>query len=374
MTPPTNSLDWHFRSLSRDSLHKRSMPGSEKNVRGGVRIPVVMGAAIAARPLSLIQACPASRPGDTSAYGASSRSVSFVHFLIGRAMPKGLVRNHKSKATPSRIIYGLGHVRSRQSAGAYVSNSNEIEFSHQSSREFMVEVSPSVANSGLQLGGGAFLSSPMTHGQTALKQIPVSGIADLFAGGQHGKVFQAKINANAGDGGPWSGLFHLNGHIKVPVASRVLGERSAILDNIVRQRPGIEHAKCFAHENEGIANQFNVASLDRNPSERLLCAPVKIWAVMLLPGLGVASTHRVNRRGTQSHFLAGARRQLHQVVGSGPLLAPFKGLLLDVVAVVENIIDRSRHAAKLAVEVFNAVSVNQNHAAIIAFPSNGAIK
>ena len=97
----------------------------------------------------------------------------------------------------------------------------------------------------------------------------------------------------------------------------------------------------------------------------LLAAPAQVRAPPLGPALGLLLTYGIDGARVQAKFLTAACSQRVQVKARGPLLVPLKRLPLNVVAVIENVVDRARLLVQQAIQRLHAVAVDEDHRVIL---------
>lgn len=321
--------------------------------------------AVSASPASLIQARPPFRAGYTSACGAGLRTQMLAHFLVSRAIPNGLVREHESEGGPTYIVNTLGHAGLAKGFRVDVANGDEIEFFGEAVRQFVQSILAAVRNLGVYLLRLPLVLRSLRCGKFGLKGAQVAGVRNLLAGRECGKVFEAQIYAHGTDrcASIRSGNFHHD--IQIPVAPSVLIEAGAAADFAFGQCAGIEDAEGVSPDPESIACTPNHLPVQRNPPERLFAAPAQMRTV-LAARLRIVLADAANALRMQPKLFAGAACQVDKVKGGRPPLVPFYSLALNIVAVIPNVIHRPRLAIQFTIERFNAVFVGQFHMEILA--------
>src|SRR5438552_4812184 len=103
--------------------------------------------------------------------------------------------------------------------------------------------------------------------------------------------------------------------------------------------------------------------------ESLLAAIAQVRPPVLTSGLGILLAHGINGARVQSEFLGTSGSQDVEVEPTGPALVPSKRVLLGIVAVVPNVVDRAALPVQQPTERLPAIAVNQNHWTIIQFLS-----
>jgi hypothetical protein len=342
------------------------MPRAEKKVNCRIMVTVMRAAALRTNPVSLIQARSPFRAGDTSACGAGLRTQILAHFLISRAIPNGLVREHAAEGGPAYIANALGHAGLTQSFAVDVANSDEIELFGEATGQLMQSVLAPVRNLGMDVLRLALVLRPLRRAEFCFEDAEVAGIAYLLACRERGEVLEAQVDADDANRGASIRGGHFNRDIQIPVPARVLIETGAVANLAFGERAAVEDLIGLAVEPESAFVALNVASFERNPAQGLLAAPAQIRAFVLLARLDVLLADLVNRPSVQAKFFACAAGEAHKLKRGRPPLAPFQRLLLNIVAVIPDKIHRFRLATKFAVERFHAVFVGQNHDGILA--------
>lgn len=298
--------------------------------------------AFATLPLPYSKACDTFRPriGQHATIRAGLGGKSFIDFLVPRAMPNGLVREHVAEGRPACIKNGFRHAGLGESGSVHVAHCDVIELLHDAVRELMEKVGPTVGDSSVNASGLPFLSRSLSLSERAFKLAEVSGVLDPLAIRECGKFFQAQIYPDAR--GWRSGLLvsHFNHDVQEPVAASVTREVCSILDLTFREQARVKHSIRASIEAKSIALALKVASLYRYPSKRSAPSISEIWALMLNAAPGVLLTHRVNGVGADAQLLTAACRQVVQVKATQPFAAPLKRIFLAIIAVIPDEIYR----------------------------------
>lgn len=283
-------------------------------------------------------------------------------------MLNSLVREHRTESGPARIKNGLRHAGPSESCGAHVAHRDVVELPDDARRELVQEIAPSVGGLGVQLGGLALFAGTLRATEAIFNRSDVARVADLFPGREHGEVLQPKVDADCTNRRSCLGGRNLHGDIEKPVAAPVAREIRPVLDLAVWKLAGIENAKRVTGEAKGIAFALEIATLERNPSERTLAAPAQVGTLPLRAAFDVLLADGIDRPGVQAKFLAAAGREIVEVEPSVPTAAESQRVLLPLVAIVPDIIHRPRLFVQQAVETLDAVTVNDHHRYIVAQP------
>lgn len=349
------------------------MPRAEKKVNSRIMVTIMLASTFSANPLSLIQACKTLRSGYTSACGAGSRGKSFINFLIGCAMLNSLVRKHRSELGPTGIANRFCHIGLFEPFGADVANGNMVELAHKPCRKLVQNVSPAIRDLYGNLRGLASFPAPLRRAKLFLEFLIMARVCDLLSGGKRGQVFQPKVYADRTARKSFLGVGDLDHNIQIPIASGVLAEAGAVANLPVREIATREHAKDMVSKAEPIAMLADSAASDGNPPQRLLAAIAKIRAPILLSRPGILLAHFVYRGCRDIQFGGSAGCELHQVERRWPLLAPFEGVLLRIVAKIPDEIAGPSLPVEQPRQGFNAIAVSCMHGFIIAGSGIGKI-
>ena len=208
-------------------------------------------------------------------------------------------------------------------------------------------------------------------GQRALVFLEVSRIFDLAAVGQRGECAQAEIDANfAGSAG--LALGNLDLQAEIPAPTRVLREASALdfaVDGAASPQPitalEIDHR---------VAIEFDGArSCEWNPAEAFLSPPVRAAprCVSINNELFADGLHRI---AVQTEERAAPGRQLDQIEGTRPTLFLASRRLLDLAAIIPDVVDRPRMGTKAlgGGGILNAVSIGEGHTRHLVGPLSHA--
>src|SRR3990167_913997 len=303
-----------------DSLCRRHMSVPGKDVQGCVGIPIMRNTTTTANPLPYSKVCDTSRPriGQCATIRTDLGAERLVHFLIPRAMPKGLVREHRTKGRPACVRDAFRHAGPGEFGGRHVAHRDVVKLTYEPVRELVQEVSACIHDTGVDLGGLSLLPGTLSVAQPFFKLAKVPRVFDGLTGGECSKTLETEVNADTLDrcSGRWNALSisgNIDHDVQEPVASTVPGEIGAVLDLPFRQRPAVEDAKGVAGEAKRIAFALEVSPLERNPCERPLSSVTQEWALLSRPALGILLTHRVDGAGMQTKLLAAAGGELVQV-------------------------------------------------------------
>lgn len=147
----------------------------------------------------------------------------------------------------------------------------------------------------------------------------------------------------------------------------IMGTSGAVFDACTRRQLARNpHIVIVSGKTNTPFNDLDIASLEGNPAERVLATKAKVGAAQLASGFCVLLTNGIYGARIQSQVFAGASGHSVEGEAARPCAAPFKGMLLNVIAVIPHIIDRLRHAIKAGgMLIFNAVAIRQNHTNIL---------
>lgn len=287
---------------------------------------------------------------------------TFVDFFVPRAMPNGLVREHCPEGRPARIENGFRHAGFGESSSAHITRCNVIEVSHDAMRELVKEITSSPRNASTDLSDLSPLSCALRPSQGRLKLPEVTRILDLFASRQRGEILQAEIDSHSSFWASGLRVGNFDDDIQEPVPASITGKVCAVFDLAIGKWAAVEHAKRAPSETEGIAFAFQIATFERDPTKRLPAAIAKVRSSMLLAGLGVLLACRIDRPGMNAEFFAAASCQDVQIKARRPLLTPFQGVLLRVIAKIPDVADRTALLIQQAGKRFHAVAIDNEHA------------
>ncbi len=285
-------------------------------------------------------------------------------------MLNSLVRKFVSETRPRRVVDAFRHLGFGEFRGVDIANRDVVEPAYQVEGQFVLKIGTSVRYFAVQLCKVALVLVRALHRRQLKRRRPaVAIVRDRLAGAQLGEMFKAQINTDAALYWPrFGGARYFNTDIQEPVATRIACEVRAVFDLAAfRQSPREEHAKAPPLEDKSIAVCFEVTAFERDPGKRFLAAIAQVRTAMLTAALGVLLAGCVDRTGVQTQLLAAGRRQLVEIEAARPLFAPLQGVPLHVVAVIPQEIDGAGLAVKLAMQVFNAVAVDQDHSTSILY-------
>lgn len=278
-------------------------------------------------------------------------------------MLNSLVRKFATEGRPTGIQNGLRHAGFGESCGVHVANRDIVKLLNDARREFVVKIVATVRNLCVNGTHATFLPGALGNGKRLLRASVDMLRLDLFASGQRGKVFQAKVDADAT--ARTASVGRSNGNVdhdvQEPVAARVFGEVRSVLDFPLRERATVEYAKGIASEPEGAAFALQFAALERNPPEVLLAPIAQVRALLLRARLGVLLAHGVHRAGVKTKFFAAALRELVQVEPGMPAAVKSQRILLPVVAEIPDEVARPGLLVQQSVQRLHPVSIDEDH-------------
>src|ERR1700730_1073207 len=127
----------------------------------------------------------------------------------------------------------------------------------------------------------------------------------------------------------------------------------------------MKHAERITPKPEGLTFAFEVTAFQRYPCKRLIAAIAQIWPPVLPSRLGILFTYGVDGARVQAEFLSTSGGQAIEIKTTRPTLIPFERVLLGIVAVVPNVVDRAASPVQQPTERLHAIAVNENHWTII---------
>jgi len=349
--------------MSADSLCRRHMPVPGQNVAGGVDVPVVLGTTVAATPRPYSKVCDTFRPrsGQSAALRTDLGRKRLIDFLIPRAMPKGLVRQHRSEVGPACIENGLRHAGLGESCRVDVSHGDVVELSNDAGRELVQLVMPGVADLGVDRLGLSGLPRPLGIAKARFQRPVVPFITNLFAGRERRQAGQSQVYANAGLHVAAGRLLDFDHDVEKPISSRVLRKTASVSDLSFRQRARTEDAERLSRKPERLARSLQPLTSNRNPAERFPTSVAQKRTIVLSPGLGVLKAHGADSSSIESEHRSGASGQVGKRKSRRPFLTPVARVLLSVVAVIPDVIDRSGLGVKQPIQRLHAITIDQNH-------------
>lgn len=307
-----------------------------QNIFSRVHITIMQTAAFRASPASYSKARDTFRPriGQGATIRAGLGGKTFIHFLVPRAMPNGLVREHVSEGRPACIKNGLRHAGFGESSGVHIANRDVIELCNDPGRELVQQVGAAVLDLGVyRLSATALVGS--LGGSKGWFRSPVNprGV-DLFTIGECGEVFQSEVDPNAFERLSSRAALNFNDDIQEPVPLAVSGEAASILDFSIWKIAGLEDAEGLTGKAEGVSFALQALALNRNPTQAAPAPVAKVRPVLIGAGLGVLLADHIERCGQYPKLFAAARSQVVEIKPGEPFAAPFEGILLPVVAIV----------------------------------------
>lgn len=286
--------------------------------------------------------CDTSRPriGQRAAIRADLGGKPFIHFFVPSTVRNRFVAEHVSEGGPASIQHRFCHGRFDQGSSVDVANCDVVKLTDYARRELMVEIVSSARNSRVNLCRLTALASSLGYGQLISQFGQVPRVGNLFASGQGCKVFQAKIDANAIHGLSSITIWYFDGYVEEPIAASIAGKVCPVLDFSLREGARMEDAKGISSKPEGIPLSFQMMTSKRNPAKGTFATVAQEWQTFLKTALCVLIAHRIDRARIQPQFLAAACGQVVEVKPGEPFASPLQSILLAVIAVIKNKIDR----------------------------------
>lgn len=337
--PPANIL---ATLLGCNSFNKRRLPATD-DVHGCVRIPIMDRAANSARPLPYSKPFLTFRATDASAFRTSLGSKLFRHFDIFSPVRNRFITELVSQHRPSGVVYGLGKIGFRKARRANVPYYDLVKIPHYPGGNFMKMVAPLGCDFHLNLGNLPFLFRPLRFSETFLRSPVISRGSDSLPGGENGQIFQSQIYAHLPRGFAPSGFWDINDQIDIPTSRSVLREIGAIANlRAFGYRAREPDVIIFFVKPKSPIRDLNIAAPKRNPAKIFSSTKANKWPVKLSTRTLVSFTYPVQRGGQYAKLLSASGNKLLKIVSRGPSLAPFKGMLLGIVAKIPNKIYRAR--------------------------------
>jgi len=334
-----------------------------QDIESSILIPIMYSATFATSPKSLIQVGPTfwTAVGDSSAARARLRGKSFIHLLKPSPVRNRFVAEHVSEGRPASIKNRLRHAGFGESGRVHVAHGDVIKLSDDARGELMVEIAPRIGNAGVNIGSLALLSGALRNCEPFLKFVEMARVGDLLARGHGGEVLQSEINTDALYGLAAISLCNLNDDVEKPIAATVSGKVRAVLDLAFRQGAAVEHAEGITGKAEGITFALQVATPNWNPSKGLFATITKVRLFVLASRLCIPQANLSNCVCIQTKFFAAPCGQVAKVKSSQPFSVPSQSILLSVIAIVPDKVDRTRLLIQQAVQRLHAVTIDKDH-------------
>ena len=128
----------------------------------------------------------------------------------------------------------------------------------------------------------------------------------------------------------------------------------------------VKNAKGLAGEAKCVAFALKIASFQRHPSQRLFATIAQVGPVVLRARTQKLLAHIVDRARMQPEFLAASGRQVDQVKVGEPRPGKTQGILLLVVAIIPDEVDRARLPVKQPGQRFNTIAERRFHSSLTA--------
>ena len=225
----------------------------------------------------------------------------------------------------------------------------------------MQVVSTRIGDFGVNSPCAFLVAGALRLGQPVLVFLEVPRIFDLAAVGQRGQCDQAEIDANfAGSAG--LALSNLDLQAEIPAPTRVLRKASGLdlaVDGAATPEPitALEIDHRVAVEFDGARGR------EWDPAEAFLPAPVRTAAPCCISIGNELLANGLHRIAVQTEERAAPGRQLDQIEGTRPTLFLASCRLLDLAAIIPDVVDRPRMGTEALGGgcILNAVSIGEDH-------------
>ncbi|CAK0035122.1 Uncharacterised protein [Burkholderia pseudomallei] len=318
-----------------------SRPG--KDIKRSVHIAIMTSITFTAYPMPYSKICDTFRP--LRRHCATRRTdlgrETFVNFLVLRAMPNGLVREHCSEGRPARIVDRLRHAGLGESSRIHVPYGDVIEFPHNAMRELVEKIRTRTRNARVDIRRLALLLGTLGLGETFLKSTEIARVVDLLAGRECSEILEAQINADAIEDLATRRICNFNANIEKPIPASVSRKVSSILDLPLGKRAAVENAKRVPRKAKRVSLSLKISPLDRNPTEGFPASVAKVWSPALIARFEISVTNLTDSARMNTKFLAASGSELFKIKRRRPFLAPFKRMLLRVVTEIPNVVHRA---------------------------------
>ena len=350
-SPPLKDGDFHRR---------RATFRPEQQVHSSIDIPVVPSIAAMANPSSYSQTFLTFWATARAARRTACGTAGLVGFNIARSVPAGFIAELRSKLRPRCIDRRFSLRSIRQRLGNNVADHDQTVLSHQL-RGLDMQVMPTCIGDFCMNSPHSFLvAGALRLGQRALVFLEVPRIFDLAAVGQRGQCAQAEIDANfAGSAG--LALTNLDLQAEIPAPTCVLRKASG-LDLAVDGAATPEPITALEIDHR-VAVEFDGArSREWNPAEAFLPPPVRS-APRCISTNNESLADGLHRIAVQTEERAAPGRQLDQIKGTRPTLFLASRRLLDLAAIIPDVVDRPRMSTKAlgGGGILDAVSIGEDH-------------
>lgn len=277
-------------------------------------------------------------------------------------MLNSLVREHRSEGRPAYVRNAFRHAGFGEFRGRHIADRDVIKFVDKSVRQLVQKVPARVHDTSMNVHSLSLLTRPLRLPELFLKTPEVARVVDGFSVGQSGEAFQAQVDTNASTHWALLWLLDFDTDVQKPVAACVSGKIGSVLDfGTYWQVAALEHPELSTVEVEALLRLLEVATLQRNPAQRLLAPVAEVWALLLTTRPCVLLADRIHGARVQAQLLAAASREIVQIKPGKPATAKPKRVLLPVVAVVEHERHRTGLPVQQAVQRLHPVSVDKEH-------------
>ena len=316
------------------------------------------------RPLSYYEVLSTFWAAARTACGTDLRGESLVNLDVFGPMPHGFVVELGSKLRPAGIEHGLGQAGSGQSRGIDIADADAPVLPHESGRQLMQEMPPTVCDPGVDSPHARPMTGTLRDRECPLVLSVEPRCLDFLAGRERRQEFQPEINADLAD--PVVPVFrNLNLQIQIPAAASIL--RKAPTANFPLNWTAEPEPIAAPEEHYAVAaNSCRARGLKGDPAQGLSTAPSRPLAVGISRERKLLAD-RLNRVRVQAQELAATRGQPDQIETRGPLLVVPASSLLDFAAIVPDAIHRPSLSQKMPTggRILDPVSIGQHHTAIV---------
>ena len=318
---------------------------------------------ITASPLPNSKVCDTFRPriGQSATIRADLGGETLVHFVEPSAMLNSLVRQLSAKGRPAGIENRLCHAGFGKRCGINVANNDIVELAHECGRALVQEVLPTIEDLGMYRFNSSRFARALCDRQRRFGFPVKARRNDLVAVRQGDEIFQSQISTNSSCWHPGGRLGYLKHDIQEPIAPAVAGEIAAIRNFPFGQWTRVKHSVSATRKAKRMTFSFQLASFERHPTQRFPPAIAQIRSARPTARLRVLLANVVNRARMQPQFLAATGSESDEIETCMPAAMETQCILLPVITIVPNKVNRPCLPIQQAGQRFHAVSKNQSH-------------
>ena len=215
-----------------DSLIRRSMSRTGKDIERRVDIAIVDVTAITAYPLPYSKVCDTVRPRarKTSATRTDLGGKVLIGFHVLRAMLNSLVREHRTEARPRGIQDRLGDPALGQSGGVDLADCYVVELPHDAMRELVQEIPSRSSDPSVDSPCEPGFARALSLGKALFQRTIPAWVPNLLARRESRELYYPQIDPYKAMRRSHRSLVGIDYNVQEPVSSSITAKVRSVSD------------------------------------------------------------------------------------------------------------------------------------------------